>query len=208
MEVANLANEVKSVIVNIVRECTCDVCGYVSSIAIRDYPMSVECVECTNKLAKQLTEDECVRVWVDCCKLSSDLDTSLSKMIKAAPEMCSLPHIAKAEMMVALMYMVLRVNRSTNATIEQKCELYKMVKKLPEITYLEWMRMSYFMKTDGLIWLNARTAKIVEVNDARLRSNKLVDIWILESHIFESYIQWFPREILEDVDSMSAVHFD
>lgn len=166
-------------ILYIVRRCTCQVCHAYSPFAIVLYPMMVLCMHVNKTRTQPPTDEERLEVW-------NTVWVNPPTGGWRTPEMCLAFHRIYTTM-----------NRVEYGSV-------------PTMTLMQRMLSTKYITPDE--WENiAGDITHVNASDIFLRVNKLENAreieeqWHMNSIIFDKYIQWLPREMVEDVTELLAI---
>lgn len=191
---AEYIQQLNTLISDIVRKCTCEVCNRPNFTAIRSYPFPRPCNHAHGSFLN-LSDLELVQVWKSVWNIPGEVETALKCIIDSYTNYGIV--IPTPEMCIAHAHMIMRIN-TLLPQIHGKSVFRKMITHRT-ISAAEWILISYQLTIAPTLDV---LALVDRVEAGRLAGMEMEELWIMESYEHSKYIQWLPREILEDVEHL------
>lgn len=148
-----------------------------------------------------MTDDEIIDLWRNTWGISYPLSTVVRDVTSFAAGYG--PKWYTPGMCVVIIYMKVLVQKNTRRVNRSK--LYEALILLERITFREWIAVAKEIGEKKNAWFPEGLKKLEMVNKYRELIEVLDEEWILTSYVFDSAIQWMPKELVEDVVELACV---
>lgn len=182
MEYNEFVSKLRERVLQIVKECTCEICCYIDPCFLIEYPFKKTGHVCVH-IHNPPTDEECLNTW--CKRLSTKtFDVLAYHLYKIMPS-C----VDKA---IAVMYCAYEC--------VENHDLYTYtvagIMMWTTLTSEEWMNARCELSTIGAPTI----LRLLKLHEKRVMVNEIRELWYLDTPRYDTMIQWMPNELIDDLE--------